>query len=197
MWVSMQADFRRMYPVRSAGGFLFGNLTPVISIARTHGALRGVGAAVVAAGLQRELRGAWGPLRLAASYVLYYGALSQRLLPLVARFVVRWRAATPVPVPQLTLSNIGLIADAAEGAPAASSRPPLWSRADVARMPPLQSFFGSVTEPVFFRHVVLGSFSFLGRVGLSANFSRFAMTREEATRFLARVRDRLIQAAAP
>ncbi len=40
VWISMQADFRRITPSLSKGAFLFGNLTPVISLSRQRSALK-------------------------------------------------------------------------------------------------------------------------------------------------------------
>lgn len=43
VWASLQADFRRMTaPSSSSQGFLFGNLTPVISLSRTFAFLKGM-----------------------------------------------------------------------------------------------------------------------------------------------------------
>ncbi len=193
VWLSIQADFRRIYGGHQPG-FLFGNLTPVVSIARSRKDLLSRDMWQVATSMQKELRGAWGPLRLTASYFLYYGVLAQMLLPLVGRFVVKFLSATPVPVPILTMSNLGVIAAGPKDV-VSTSRPPLWSAEDVARMPLLQSFFGAVTEPVFFRHFVLGSYSFLGKVTISANFSRFAMTRDEAKLYLDKLCRKLEQGA--
>jgi hypothetical protein len=45
-------------------------------------------------------------------------------------------------------------------------------------------FEGAVTEPVAFPHFICGSYCFLGQMTISANFSRFAMTRDDAKAFL-------------
>lgn len=130
---------------------------------------------------QSELR-SWNSVRTTSTYYLYYGLLSQLLLPVVGRFVALRLQQTPINVPLITMSNIGVIASSTN-----TSRPPLWSLEDLKRMPELEHFLGAVSEPVVFRHYICGSYLFLGKLTLTANFSRFAITREEAKDFLEKI----------
>ncbi len=86
------------------------------------------------------------------------------------------------------MSNIGLIAGKSS-----TSRPPLWLDSDLCRMPEIEKFFGAVSEPVVFKHYICGSFMFKGRLTVTANFSRFAITREEANKFLENLTDSLLK----
>ncbi len=105
IWVFMQADFRRIYPSKSDDGFLFGNLTPAISISRSHSALTSH-TWQLAASIQKEIASSWNALRLTATYFVYYGAMCHWFLPMLDRYVIRSRKSAPFSVPVLTIRSV-------------------------------------------------------------------------------------------
>ena len=140
IWASIQADFRRMWKVPSSP-FLFGNLTPVVSVFLKKGGSVFDSARAVARGLK-----SWTAIRLAASYFSFYGVLAQVVMPMFAHRTIRNRSALPISAPSLTVSNIGLVCGSMNSM-LSTRRPPLWTDEDCVNMPKLSHFVGGVSEP--------------------------------------------------
>lgn len=188
VWSSLQADFRRLWKLPKEP-FAFGNLTPVFSFTRSCQELNAQPSAKLAKSFMQDLRQGWGILRLSAAYYTYYGLLARygiSFLQHLTSLLRMRRQNTPIAVPLLTISNMGVLA-ADESDTLRTQNVALMSVDDLRHMPPLVHFYGAVTEAVRFGHFTVGSSSFRGELSLSVSFSTCSVTAEDAKQLLRRM----------
>lgn len=110
VWVTLQAEWRRIWKIPSEPHFPFGNLSPTISFGKSRHELTRHGVYEHAVHLADEFRQSWNIFRISALYVAVYGFLATHALPFLNYLSRIWRIAAPFPVVQATMTNMGVIA---------------------------------------------------------------------------------------
>jgi len=120
-----------------------------------------------------------------ANYFGFYGGLSHIGLKYMNYFIRIFKRETIVSVPLATMTNLGVIVQDDDSFK--TSRAPLWSAQDAARMPKLSHFLGAVTDPTLFPHYIFGTSLFNGELCLVGSFSRFSLKENDARLFMEQV----------